>query len=116
MAWNLADDSIRQWVHDHHLTAFNTALTAGHRDRRGDPAFGAVSAYGDFFGGTPDEWTGIDTCCRARIIGGRLRDDLHHHLQRRNDYAHRSFVAPSAEQTNAYVKDLIDIITAPPFV
>jgi hypothetical protein len=57
----------------------------------------------------------IDTCFYAQIIGEKVRDNLRYYLRRRNDYAHRSFTTPSAEQTNAYVKDLVDVVYAPPF-
>lgn len=115
MGWNLAYDFIRQWVFDHHLAAFNAALTTNYLRRNGNAVYGAINDYSDFFSGKPDERTVIDTCHLAQIIGEKLRDNLRFFLRKRNDYAHPSFTSPSQEQTNAYVKDLIDTITSPPF-
>jgi hypothetical protein len=115
MAWNLAYDYVRQWVFDNRLSAFNQVLTKRYLDRNGQPVFVAVGNYQDFFAGKPDERTVIETCYIAQIVGEKLRDNLRYYLRRRNDYAHRSFTTPSAEQTNAYVKDLIDVLWAPPF-
>jgi hypothetical protein len=115
MGWNLAYDFIRQWVYDNHLAAFNQEL-ARNLDRTGNPAFDPVTAYHDFFASKPGEMKVIETCSAANIFSGRIGDDLRHHLRRRNDYAHRSFTTPSTDQAAAYIKELLDIITCPPFV
>ncbi len=115
MGWNLAYDVIRQWVFDKHLAAFNQALASYLQQRCA--RYSPIQNYEDFFKGEPGERTVIDTCFRANIpIGGKLRDNLHQHLRRRNDYAHRSFTAPTPEQANAYIHEMIDIVTCPPFV
>lgn len=115
MGWNLAYEYIRQWVFDNHLTAFNTSLTTEFTRKNGNPVYTAISDYTDFFAGTPSERTVIDTCSLAGIFGEKIRDNLRFLLRRRNDYAHPTFRTPTREQTNAYVKDLLDIIADPPF-
>lgn len=115
MAWNLAYDFMRQWVFDNRLQIFNEALKKNHVDRNGSPCFDAIGDYEDFFKRKSGERTVIDTWFFVDIIGEKLRDSLRHYLQRRNDYAHPSFKTPSAEQTNAYVKDLVEIVTGSPF-
>lgn len=114
MGWNLAYDVIRQWVFDNRLADFNTAL-ATHARTGGLPRYDPIADYEDFFKGEPSEATVIETCFLATIIRGALRDNLRQHLRRRNDYAHRSFTQPTSAQANAYIHDLLDIITSPPF-
>jgi len=114
MGWNLAYDVIRQWVFDKRLVDFNTSL-ATHTKATGQPRYDPIADYEDFFKGEPSEATVIETCFLAQIIKGALRDNLRQHLRRRNDYAHRSFTQPTAAQANAYIHDLLDIITSPPF-
>ena len=115
MGWNLAYDYIRQWVFNNHLAAFNASLTTEYTRRSGNPVYSAISEYSDFFSGTPSERTVIDTCELANIFGEKIRDNLRFLLRRRNDYAHPTFRTPTREQTNAYVKDLLDIICDSPF-
>jgi hypothetical protein len=115
MGWNLAYDVIRQWVFDSRLNAFNDALVT-HTTKAGVARYAPIGDYDDFFKGEPSEATVIETCFMAQIFKGKIRDNLRQHLRRRNDYAHRSFTQPTAEQANAYLHDLMDIITAPPFV
>lgn len=115
MAWNLAYDFIRQWIYDNHLAEFNNDLTTFYVRRNGGPIFSAITDYDDFCSGKPDERTVIDTGCRASLFGERIRDNLRFYLRRRNNYAHPTFTSPSADQTNGYVKDLIDTIKAAPF-
>jgi hypothetical protein len=116
MGWNLAYDVIRQWVFDNHLQDFNAAL-AKHVDRKnGDPIYSPIANYEDFFTGKLGEYAVIDTCFAAQKISGKLRDNLQQHLRRRNDYAHRSFTAPTPEQAAAFIQEMIDIMTCPPFV
>lgn len=115
MGWNLAYDYIRQWVFDSHLAEFNGSLTAEYVRRDGRPVYEEIVAYEDFFGGSPSERVMIDTCFSATLFGERVRDNLRFFLRRRNDYAHPTFRSPTPEQTNAYVKDLLDIIAEPPF-
>jgi hypothetical protein len=114
MGWNLAYDYIRQWVYDKHLTPFNDVLTTVYM-RNGSQMYEPIVDYGDFLTGKLGERVFIDTCHRANFIGENLRDNLRYYLRRRNDYAHPTFTAPSADQTNGYVKDLIDTISATPF-
>ena len=115
MGWGLAYDFIRQWVFDNHLNRFNEEL-AKNLDKNGKPVFSEITTYEDFFTGHPGEMKVIETCGAANIISGRVRDDLRQHLRKRNDYAHRSFTTSSSEESNAYIKELIDIITRKPFV
>jgi hypothetical protein len=114
MGWNLAYDVIRQWIFDNHLIDVNAAL-ATHTRRNGQPRYDPIVDYEDFFKGEPSEATVIEACFDAQKIRGSLRDSLRQHLRRRNDYAHRSFTQPTADQANAYLHDLLDIITSPPF-
>jgi hypothetical protein len=117
MGWNLAYDVIRQWVYDNHLADFNVALAKNVDKKTGNPVYKPIVDYGDFFSGKPGEHTVIDTWFDANIkIGGRLRDNLQQHLRRRNDYAHRSFTTPTSEQAAAYIQEMVDIISCPPFV
>jgi len=115
MGWSLAFDYMRQWVFDHHLAPFNDALTTEYVRKNGDSVFAAIGDYADFYSGSPSERVIIDTCFLAGIYGEKTRDDLRFLLRRRNDYAHPTFRTPTREQTNAYIKDLIDILLDPPF-
>jgi hypothetical protein len=115
IGWNLAYDVIRQWVFDKHLEPFNAAFTTFYVSKDGKPQYEPIVDYSDFFSGKPGERTMIDTCFHASLFGERIRDNLRFYLRRRNDYAHPTFMSPSADQTNAYIKDLADTITAAPF-
>lgn len=115
MGWNLAYDHIRQWVFDNRITDFNLALAKRLSTRNQQPLYQPIKHYSDFFQASPSERTVIEICFDAGIIGGSVRDNLLQHLRRRNNYAHRSWTTPSSEQSNAYIHDLIDIITSPPF-
>jgi len=92
-----------------------TRLTTLYLRKDGKPQFDPIVDYEDFLGGRPDERAVIDTCYAARLYGEKVRDALRFYLRRRNDYAHPTFKSPSADQTNAYVKDLLDVILSPPF-
>jgi hypothetical protein len=81
----------------------------------GKPIYDPIATYDDFTTGKPGERTVIDTCYHASIIGEHLRDNLRFYLRRRNNYAHPTFTSPSADQTNGYIKDLLDTITSQPF-
>jgi hypothetical protein len=113
--WNLAYDIIRQWIFDNHLTQFNAALLANYTRKGGVPLFDPITDYEDFFSGKPDERTVLDTCYQVGLFGEKIRDALRFYLRRRNDYAHASFKSPSADQTNAFIKDLLDMLAAAPF-
>lgn len=115
MGWNLAYDYIRQWIFDGHLTEFNAELTTRYLRKNGTACYDAIMNYDDFCTGNPDERTVIDTCHFASLIGERLRDNLRYYLRRRNNYAHPTFTSPSAEQSNGYIKDLLDTIKGQPF-
>ncbi len=115
MGWNLAYDVIRRWVFANKLDPFNQQLTTQYQDRNGKPTYTPIQKYEDFSAGKPSERTVIDTCYFAGIIGEKLRDELRQCLRRRNEYAHASTRSPTAQQANAYIDDLIDIITSPPF-
>lgn len=115
MGWNLAYDYIRQWIFDNHLQPFNDKLTSLYLRKDGKPLFEPIATYDVFFVGKPDERTVIDNCHAASLVGEKIRDSLRFYLRRRNDYAHPTFTSPSADQTNSYIKDLLDLITSPPF-
>ena len=115
MGWNLAYDYIRQWVFDNHLAAFNSTLTTLYLRKDGKSIYDSIETYDDFTSGKPGERTVIDTCYHSSLIGEHLRDNLRFYLRRRNSYAHPTFTAPSADQTNGYIKDLLDTITSSPF-
>jgi hypothetical protein len=115
MGWNLAYDYIRQWVFGKHLAPFNEKLTTHYLRKDSTPVFERITTYDDFFSGKPDERTVIDTCYLASLFGEKIRDNLRFYLRRRNDYAHPTFTTPSADQTNGYIRDLLDTITSSPF-
>lgn len=115
MTWNSIYDFIRQWVFDHRLPDFNTALASGYVDKNQKPVFDAVNDYSDFHTGQPSERVVIDTCFRARIFGERVRDELRHNLRRRNDSAHATARVPDATQASAYARDMLDIAKSRPF-
>ena len=113
MCWNLAYDYIRQWVFDNRLADFNKGLA------KACPPKTPISQYRDFFDrDAPNESQVIDAMVRQEsgpIIGRKLHDHLVQHLDYRNKYAHASEKAASAHKTNAFIENMIDIITAAPF-
>lgn len=115
MGWNLAYDYIRQWMFDNHLVQFNSCLLSGYLKKKGDSQFTEIKEYEDFFTGKPSEYVVIDTCEAANLWGAKLSRKLHYYLNRRNDFAHPSGLAPSREQANEYIKNLLDLLSDRPF-
>jgi len=116
--WNLTFDFIRQWVFDNRLTDFNDALTNNYVIKRTNtPRFTAILDYRDFWEASdpPGERVVLDCCKDKAIIGGNLHQDLCKHLRQRNNFAHANTKTPTVNQANAYVDELVDIITNPPF-
>ena len=116
MGWNFTYDFICQWIFDHKLIEFNNILTTEYKKRNDQPIYESINRYDDFWQGKIGERIVIDTCEKANLINGKLYDNLCHHLRRRNETAHPNPKQPNLEQANAYIKDLIDIITSQPFV
>lgn len=116
MGWNLAYDYIRQWIFDNHLAAFQSALDT-YRDKSGNPIFGQLKSYSDFWesANSPSERIVLDAALKAQAFGGKIHDELTRHLRQRNVYAHASLLQPTAVKASAYVEELTDIITNQPF-
>lgn len=115
--WNLAYDFIRQWVFDRHLGDFNATLTANYlRRATGDPIYERIDEYTDFLKTkAPSEAVVLEVCKDANKIPGKVHDTLVYHLRGRNEYAHPSDSEPSPNQANAYVEELVKLITRAPF-
>lgn len=113
MGWNLAYDCIRQWAFDNRLADLNKGLGKVCPDKT------RIAKYEDFFGkDAPSERQVIDAMGHkdsGPIIGGKIHNHLVQHLDHRNKYAHASEKAASAHKTNAFIENMIDIITAAPF-
>lgn len=112
MAWSLAFDYIRQWVFDNQLVQFNQALTTQYQKNHPDP----IVEYEEFL--TRDnlgEYVVLDAMKGAKIIRGKLFDQLNHYLRERNKYAHPNFAEPTVSKTNSYIQHLIEIILGEPF-
>ncbi len=115
MAWNFAFDYMRFSIFTNHKRAFNIALGKNYKKRNGDRQYQSINKYEDFYSGILSERVTIDTWYHARKINGKQRDHLRELLRTRNNHAHPKFTKPSAGQSNAYVKDLVDIIQLPIF-
>jgi len=113
MGWNLAYDYIRQWAFDNRLVDLNKGLA------KVCPPKTPIARYEDFFGkDAPNERQVIDALAEkdsGPIVGGKLHDHLVQHLDDRNKYAHASEKVATAYKSNAFIENLIDIITAAPF-
>jgi hypothetical protein len=112
MGWNLAYDYIRRWVFSTKLADFNKGLA------RVCGGSVSITDYEDFFEVPPTERQVVDAMAdpgTGPIIGGKLRAHLVQHLDYRNKYAHASEKTASAHKTNAFIENMIDIITAAPF-
>jgi hypothetical protein len=116
MSWNMFFEIVRQWIFDKDINCFNRTLEANYRTRAGTPVYDAINNYDEFSGGAIGERVVIDTASDAGFFGARIRDAMRQYLRRRNDFAHPSFKSLSKEQVNAFVKDLIDILTDEPFI
>ena len=115
MGWNLAYDFIRDWIFSKHLASFNTSLVATYQ-RRGQPKYDPISSYDDFFSkDAPSEREVLDTAKDCGAIGGAVHDHLCQYLRHRNDSAHPTDKVLTRDQTNAYIENLIELITRPPF-
>jgi hypothetical protein len=116
MGWNLAFDCIRFWIFTNHLTAFNTLLVANYLKRNGSAVYTPINDYGDFYAqGAPSERIVLDVALEIKAFGGVVYDHLCQYLRQRNNSAHPTAKAPTRDQTNAYIENLIDIITGAPF-
>jgi len=115
MGWNLAFDFIRQWAFDIHLAAFNGEL-ATYTKKGGASRYRPITTYEDFFQpDPPGERTVLDILYDINVVTEIPFNELCRHLRYRNNYAHPNFRLPTASKANAYIEELIDIITGPPF-
>lgn len=110
MGWNLAYDIIRQWIFVTHREDFNKRLATCY------PKMSVtINEYEDWFQGAPSEFQVLEVC-KENIITGRVNDRLVHYLRERNDCGHANFTDPTMERANAYIQNLLVIVTAKPFV
>lgn len=107
MGWNLTYEVIRHWTfdaNDRH-DKFNKWLSGQNKKE--------VGRYEDFF--HMSERAFLDALKGSELIGGRKYDELKQFLRTRNEYAHPNFLMATREKAVAYVQNLLDIITNPPF-
>ena len=98
------------------LQSFNTEL-ASYTKRNGARQYDDIFEYEDFFSNkAPGEARVVEICENAKLIGGKVARNLRHYLDVRNDYAHATSSHPTANQANAFIEHLLDIITAPPYL
>jgi hypothetical protein len=120
IGWQLAYDFIRRWIFNDpaRLQAFNLQL-ATYTNRGGSRLYHDIVDYEDFFAGkrAPGEAIVLEICTDVQppFINGNIYDNLSLHLRKRNEFAHATDTQPSKHQANAYIDDLIDIISASPF-
>lgn len=117
MGWCFAYDVIRWWIYNdsNRLQQFNAELATVTK-RNGNRVYGDITDYDDFYSNkAPAEGRLIELSEAASLFGGKVARNLRHYLDTRNDYAHASSTQPTANQANAFIEHLIDIITAAPF-
>ncbi|NQT16805.1 MAG: hypothetical protein HQ582_28870 [Planctomycetes bacterium] len=117
MGWCFAYDVARRWVFDdqQRLQSFNTEL-ASYAKRNGARQYDDIVNYEDFFSNkAPAEGRVIEICEASGLIGGKVGRNLRHYLDVRNDYAHATSSHPTANQANAFVEHLLDIISTSPY-